>query len=68
MKDEPIPGDTTVVQLMGVHQEAKARIWKEAHGLGGAGGAQKGRGWRGWRFERFMQRMKLPECEAGQTP
>ncbi|CAK9110721.1 ATP synthase gamma chain 2 [Durusdinium trenchii] len=31
MKDEPIPGDTTVVQLMGVHQEAKARIWKEVH-------------------------------------
>lgn len=31
MKDEPIPADTTVVQLMGVHQEAKARIWKEVH-------------------------------------
>ena len=31
MKDEPIPTETTVVQLMGVHQDAKARIWKEVH-------------------------------------
>ena len=31
MKDEPIPAETTVVQLIGVHQDAKARIWKEVH-------------------------------------
>lgn len=31
MKDEPIQPDTTVVCLIGVHQEAKARIWKEVH-------------------------------------
>ncbi len=31
MKDEAIPAETTVVQLIGVHQDAKARIWKEVH-------------------------------------
>ena len=31
MKDEPVAPDATVVCLMGVHQDAKARIWKEVH-------------------------------------
>ncbi|CAE7195129.1 unnamed protein product, partial [Symbiodinium microadriaticum] len=31
MKDEPVSPDASVVCLMGVHQEAKARIWKEVH-------------------------------------
>ncbi|CAJ1434089.1 unnamed protein product, partial [Effrenium voratum] len=31
MKDEPIQPDTTVVCMVGMHQEAKARIWKEIY-------------------------------------
>ncbi|CAE8601308.1 unnamed protein product, partial [Polarella glacialis] len=31
MRDEGISPDTTVVVLMGVHPDAKSRIWKEVH-------------------------------------